>query len=117
MKCICVKSENMDDWYLIQRAEPVGVPGLRRTDYGLSLYIPSRITDCDIEGHASEMVAIADAIDAGESASFRRCEAERVGDGYALMSPRNDERPVTITIEEAHELAKSIRAAVAGETR
>lgn len=113
MECTLRKSEHMGDWYCIVRCEHSGTSGFRMTAYGMSFYSSERVTDCDIEGPAHEMLAIADAIETGSSASFKRCEAEKVDDGYALCSPRNDERSEVITSDEALRLAAEIRRVIA----
>lgn len=110
MKCILVKSENLEDWFLIERAEHDGREWLEPTDYGYSLRASSRLGGADIEGTAEEMLALAAAIEDGKSESFKRCAARRSAYGYLMSSPRNSIEPTLITFYEAKELAADIRA-------
>lgn len=117
MKCELIDCREPDepgaDWWTIERVEHDGrewmapIPG----SLGSMQFMRSaRPSDSCIEGYAAEMIAIADAIQKGESASFKRCAAELVGDHYELYSPRNTQGDHAIlTMEEAHELALDIR--------
>lgn len=109
MKCILIKSDNMDDWYLIERAEHDGRHWMEPTQYGMALRCSSRLGNADIEGTSAEMLVIAQSIELGQSASFKRCAAEHTPDGYAMSSPRNSMEPTLITHAEAKELAADIR--------
>ena len=112
-KLTLVKSEGMGDWYVIEWAEhdQRGWMEMREAEgykYGAWCW-SGRVADADVEGHASEMAAIADAIKSGGSASFRRCEAMRLQDGsYALSSPRNSQTPGVITAQQATHLTAEI---------
>lgn len=112
MKCIVKKSEWLDDWYVIERAEHDGRQWFDPCEGGMIFRTSSRLTGADIEGTAAEMLAIATAIETGESFCAKRCQSARMDTGYAMMSPRNDERATIITFEEATELAADIRAKV-----
>lgn len=112
MKCTVNKSDNMGDWWTIDRAEHDGRHWMERTEYGMALMCSSRLGNADIEGTAAEMLAIAAAIERGESESFRRCAAKHTADGYLMSSPRNSLEPTLITHDEAKELAADIRAKV-----
>lgn len=70
-----------------------------------------RLSSASVEGTAEEMLAIAKAIETGESVSFGRCAAERVNDGYEFYSPRNSAMGTEglVSTEEALELAADIR--------
>lgn len=107
------KSESLDDWWLIERKDHDGRVRFEPTDYGATLRASSRITNADIEGTAAEMLAIADAIESGASAGFRRCSAGRRSDGaYELQSPRNSTYAAVIPLESAQRLAQVIRSKV-----
>ena len=113
IRCIAVKSDVMDDWWVIERAEHDGRGWLEPTEYGgMSFQCSSRISDADIEGYGVEMLAIADAIEKGERASFKRCAVAPVEGGFKLWSPRNSQRPGVITKERAIDLAADIRKKV-----
>jgi hypothetical protein len=108
----CVRSENLDDWYLIERAEHDGTTELRRVGYGFALWTSARISDADVEGTGAEMLALADAIDAGEDESFSRCSVEFADGGVLFDSPRNSQQPARVSVASAKALAAKIRAAV-----
>lgn len=86
----------MDDWYVIER------------EHG------GRICGADIEGTAEEMLAIADAIECGESFASKRCAVSRPVDGAVEMhSPRNSIKPARVTLTAAKALAVEIRRVIA----
>lgn len=111
---LTVVAGGMDDWWLIERAEHDGTSGLERIEGGgLALWCASRITNADVEGFGSEMLALADAIERGAGASFKRCAAITREDGrVALSSPRNSIYSAIVPRERALELAAKIRATV-----
>ncbi len=111
---VCVKSDNLPDWYTIERAEHENKHWMEPTEYGAKLMYSGRISDACVEGTSEEMLAIAAAIKNGTSVDFRRCAADRVDNGYLLHSPRNSQEPGLITFEEADALAESITKTVAG---
>lgn len=92
MKCILFKSYVLDDWYVVN----------------------PRPSDADVEGDAEEMRAIAAAIETGAAERFRRCAVAPVDGGYELWSPRNSTWRGRITLDEANDLAASIRSVLAG---
>ena len=108
MNAVCVKSDSLEDWYTIERAEHDGKFEMRPTEYGASLYYAGRICDADVEGTSEEMLTIAKAIRDDTSVSFRRCAAIRVIEGYELCSPRNSQESALLTEAEADALADSI---------
>lgn len=115
MKVVLVRSENLTNWWLIERAEHDGREWMEMRGANVMAFMRSaRVSDADVEGDATEMLAIADAIQRGESVYFRRCAAERTPNGYLLSSPRNSTRAELITFEEASALALDIRAKLAG---
>lgn len=102
MKIKLVKSDWLDDWYTIERAEHVGRVWIEPGDDGVCHFMDSgRISDACVEGTASEMIEIAKAIKANHSASFKRC-AVRVGEKFAYFySPRNSQRDAEVPLEDA----------------
>lgn len=121
---ICRFCDWMEDWFVIDRRDHDHTRWYERTEYGVAVMCSSRISDADIEGTGAEMLAIADAITARSSESFRRCECIHVDGGFELSSPRNSSFAVFVPYTVADMLALDIRAAVAdpqlhagGETR
>lgn len=108
MDAILVKSDSLDDWYLIERAQHDGRLWMERTEHGHRLMSSARICDADVEGTSDEMIAIALAIRERRSVSFRRCAARLVDDSYELCSPRNSQESARLTLGEADMLAESI---------
>lgn len=109
------KSDSLDDWYVIEWAEHENRGWIERTEYGGAFRWSGRVSDADVEGTANEMRAIADAIEAGRSESFRRCAAHVCERGYQLSSPRNSQREALISHEQARHLASEIRRVLAQE--
>lgn len=94
---LTLRDGSMDDWYVIER------------EHG------GRICGADIEGTAEEMLAIADAIECGESFAAKRCAVSRPIDGAVeMMSPRNSIKPARVTLADAKALAAEIRRVLAG---
>jgi hypothetical protein len=113
MHCVLVKSDEIEDWWIIERKEHDSKQWLAPMgDGGMQLMCSSRPCDADIEGTSAEMLAIAKAINKGQNASFKRCAAVRMVDidgfHYRLCSPRNSRETARLTIEEAEELAADI---------
>ncbi len=111
---ICMKSDSLDDWYVIEKKEHENKGWMEPTEYGAAFRWSGRISDADVEGTGEEMLAIAAAIKQRKSISFYRCAAEVVTDGYNLSSPRNSQEPGFISFSEADALAESITTIVAG---
>ena len=116
MRLALRKSDALDDWYVIERAdhdgrewmEPFKAGGVA----GAALHCSSRIEpSTDVEGPAAEMRAIAAAIRAGGSIEFRRC-AVRMGRVVEFWSPRNSREPGIVPLADARELAAEIEAAL-----
>jgi hypothetical protein len=110
MKLTVRKSDFTDDWYVIEKAEHDGrvwmepIPG-----GGFALQTSSRFSDADVEGEASAMLAIADAIEKRTETSFTRCAVAVNGDTAEFWSPRNSTKHGFTSITEADELASLIR--------
>jgi hypothetical protein len=102
------------DWYLIEWAEHAQQHWLERTGPNvLALRWTGRISDADVEGTAAEMLAIAEAIERGESVYFKRCAVSVDGNRYTLSSPRNSQDPGIISRAQASQLVAEIRRVLA----
>lgn len=109
MKIVLNKSDVLDDWYTIIRAEHDGHTWLQPVRGGGFQYMCSeRISDACVEGTAEEMIAIANAIKSRENVEFRRCEVRFEDDGVHFSSPRNSMEDGVTTIEEADEFAEQV---------
>lgn len=110
------KSDILPDWWVIERRAHDGSMRIVHHDdgNGAHLVCSSRLGNADIEGYASEMLAIADAIIERDYVAFRRCAVNCGTDGVRLWSPRNSDPDSTPTVPYARalELAKEIRAKV-----
>lgn len=108
-----VKSDGLPDWFTIEWAvhDHRGWVEEIHDEFGgyLSWCYSGRPADADIEGTSAEMRAIAEAIEKGESAEFRRCAAIKTDQGYQLYSPRNSRTPYEASQEQAAHLAEEIR--------
>ena len=111
MKLTCVKSENIGDWYTIEKAEHEHRTWLEPMGHNaMALRCSSRISDADVEGTREEMLGIADAIEKRElSESGYRCAVDARTERVQFWSPRNSVRPGVVSLEEADELAAQIR--------
>ena len=109
MKIVMKKSEWLDDWYLIVKAEHDGQEWFMRTaSNSLRLMCSERISDACVEGDEHEMLGIAQAIKLRERRSFGRCAVAFLSDGVHFWSPRNSMEDGVVTVEEADELADQI---------
>lgn len=109
MKLICRKSEWMDDWYVIERAEHDGKEWLEQTGKnGFSFQTSSRFSDADVEGNAKEMLAIAKAIREKGRISFKRCSVKADAEPVLFCSPRNSQEDGECRYQEAVQLAEQI---------
>lgn len=116
MELMIVKSDVMDDWYLIERAEHDGREWFEEVGPNTSaLRCSSRFSDADVEGQACEMLAIATAIEMRDKVSFKRCAVDARAEPVTFWSPRNSEKPGDVSYEEASTLATKIRALLAQE--
>lgn len=109
-----VKSDGLPDWFVIEWAEHDGREWFEKTsEYRSSFRRSARVSDSDVEGTSSEMIAIAIAIENGESIYFHRCAAVHVEGSYLLSSPRNTQYEQVITMSQAKHLANEIRRVIA----
>lgn len=109
MELTIVKSSNLDDWYIIERAEHDGRMWFEQTGpHSSALRCSSRFSDADVEGHASEMMAIALAIIERGEVSFRRCSVDARREPVRFRSPRNSNEDGEVTLAEADRLATKI---------
>ena len=110
MKLTIRKSDNLADWYLIERAEHDGRTWLERVEGGLAMRASARFSDADVEGTAEEMRDVADAIQRGTYAEHVRCAVDARGDLVLFHSPRNSQTRGIVDHVEAVALAVEIRA-------
>lgn len=108
------KSDMLDDWYLIERRNHDGRTWSEQTEYGSRYQSSARISDADVEGRAREMLGIATAIEERSTFKAKRCAVWFEGDRACFSSPRNSQRPGTVTLEDADNLAKEIREKLEG---
>lgn len=102
--------ECIDDWYIIEKAEHDGREWLEPFPGGASLMLSSRISDADIEGTGSQMLALAKAVLAGRAFHAKRCAAEPVENRWELWSPRNSQERGSVPDAVARRLAEKIVA-------
>lgn len=112
MKIVLSKSEHMDDWYAIVRAEHDGREWMEETKPNCSRFMMSeRLSpEACIEGPAEHMIALARAIQKRGSVSFKRCEVHFEADGAHFSSPKNSERDAVVPVEHADEFAAQVLA-------
>ncbi len=113
MKLTIKKSDWLDDWYVIERAEHDGcewfeVTGPNSSSFNLS----SRFSDACVEGTLAEMESIAAAIRGRTHESFRRCAVDATSSPVAFWSPRNSQVNGEVKREEAEDLAGQIEDVV-----
>lgn len=109
MKLTLRKSEWLDNWYVIERAEHDGREWLEPDGPNVMHFRKSsRIGNADIEGTAEEMREIARAIKSKTSASFKRCAAVYTTAGVRMSSPRNSIGATLVPHEDAIALAEEI---------
>lgn len=95
MRLTIVKSEWMEDWYLIERAEHNGREWIEVTSPHSSAFRrPARISDADVEGTASQMIDIGKAIEDRHNHSHKRCAVE-FRDGSADREAEAHNRRIT----------------------
>lgn len=106
------KSDDIDDWYVIERAEHDGRQWLEKTEYGYSFMTSARIGNADVEGTRDEMLAIAKAVEDRTDFHAGRCAVEfDSGAGqFQFSSPRNSIHADAHTTAVADALAAEIRA-------
>lgn len=104
------RSEFVQDWYVVVRTHHDGKtwlePAVHEGVPYLSLKTSERLSDADIEGTREEMIALMTAILDGKEASFKRCGAEPVDDGWLLGSPRNSTEWAFVSTENARKAAQ-----------
>ncbi|MEY5098407.1 MAG: hypothetical protein RJA36_1126 [Pseudomonadota bacterium] len=112
MKIILKKSDHLDDWYTIVRAEHDGREWLERIGPSASRFMCSeRLSpEACIEGTAEEMIELAEAIKARGAASFKRCAVRVDGENAYFCSPKNSERDAVVPLANADEFAAQVFA-------
>lgn len=114
-KLTLTKSDSLDDWYLIERAEHDGRVWLEQHEDYSAFQCGSRISDADVEGYGDEMLAIALAIRQRGRVSFKRCAVRVDGERVFFRSPRNSQREGETSLEEADALAELIERTLKSE--
>jgi hypothetical protein len=108
------KSEWLDDWYIIERAEHDGREWTEPMGgNGFALRTSARFSDADVEGAAVEMLGIAAAIERRGEEGFKRCAVSVDGDKASFWSPRNSQTEGVVSLAAADALAAEIRAKLA----
>jgi hypothetical protein len=112
MKIRLHRSEHLDDWFTLVRAEHDGRAWFEPTSPNSSRFMSSeRLSpEACIEGDSHEMRAVADAIQRRESVFFKRIAVHFESDGAHFCSPKNSEHDAIVTLEEADDLAAQIVA-------
>jgi len=110
MRLTIRKAEEIDNWYVIERAEHDGRGWFEPTEYGSRWMTSARFSDADVEGPAEEMLGIAAAIRRRGHAEFRRCSVFIEGERAVFDSPRNSTASGECTLAEADDLATQIEA-------
>jgi len=114
MKLTLKQSDNLADWYLIERAEHNHTAWFVPIEGGMAFQHSGRISDADVEGTAAEMLAIADAIMARkENCDAYRCAVDASVEPVRFWSPRNSQEVGKCSLMEADELAAEIRRVLA----
>jgi len=116
MKLALSKSEYMDDWYAIVKAQPIVREWMERTTPNCYRFMASeRLSpEACIEGTAEQMLALARAIQLREAVSFKRCAVHFEADGVHFSSPKNSERDAVVSVEDADEFAAHVLAKLRG---
>ena len=109
---LTLRGDDGHDWYVIERRDHDGRRWMEREGPSVvALHTSARFSqNADVEGNASEMLAIADAIETRGEFSAKRCAVWFDGDRALFESPRNSETPGVVTVADADELAAQIRA-------
>lgn len=106
MKIILQKSDCIEDWYTIERAQHDGRQWLEPTGTNSMRFMDSaRISDACVEGSAAEMIELARAIKARGAASFKRCAVRVNGELAHFRSPRNSTSEAEIPLADADDFA------------
>lgn len=115
MKIKLKKSECLDNWFMIVRAEHDGREWWERVESGCERFMTSeRLSpEACIEGTAEHMIGIATAIKERSMESFKRCEVRIEGDAAYFRSPKNSDGDVVVPLESADDLAAQILAELA----
>lgn len=110
MKIKLEKSDWMDDWYTIVRAEHDGRDWMEQLGPNSARYMCSeRLSpEACIEGTADEMLAIAVAIKCRGSVRFKRCSVRVEGNVAYFCSPKNSEHDAAIPLAEAHQFSEQV---------
>lgn len=109
IRMVIVKSDWMEDWWVLEREEHDGREWFERVGPNASaLRMSSRIGNADIEGTTREWKGIAAAIRARGSDHNKRCAVSCEPEGVYLSSPRNSIEPTLVDYVSADLLADRI---------
>lgn len=114
MKILLNKVEDMDDWYTIIRAEHEGKEWIEKISEYHSVYRNSERLDdkgqASIEGCGEHIVGVAIAIKNKSAVIFKRIAVaySAINYGFYFWSPKNSERKVLISVEDAEDLMRQI---------
>ena len=103
--------EGMTDWFVVDRTNHNNDEWMEPDDErSRSLILSSRISDADIEGSKSEMIALAQAILNGKEFSAKRCavSSSTEVDRVMMWSPRNSQVKAAVLKKPALDLANNI---------
>lgn len=114
-RIILVKSDCIEDWYMIEKAEHEHRTWWEDTGpNSVKMCDSARISDACVEGTGAEMLGIARGIKSRTRTEFKRCAVEfyyPISDEgpYAhFWSPRNSREEGVVSLAEADELADQI---------
>ncbi len=111
MKIVLQKSDWLEDWYTVERAQHESRQWLQPMGQnGFQFMYSGRISDACVEGTAEEMVALAQAIKARHWATFGRCAVRVEGERAYFSSPRNSTRDGEVPLTDADEFADQVLA-------
>lgn len=110
MRLTIRKAEEIDNWYVIERAEHDGRGWFENGQHSTRYMTSARFSDADVEGPGADMLDVAAAIRRRGTASCRRCAVRIDGDRVFFASPRNSSTEGECTLAEADDLATQIEA-------
>lgn len=104
---VAKRSEDMGDWFTIEKAEHDGRQWLQPSGHGVMRFMLScRISDACVEGTWSEMRALMEAIRGRGEESFKRCAVRVEGDSAFFWSPRNSTVQAEVSLAAADAMAE-----------
>ena len=100
-----------DDWYTVIRVEHDGREWVENPDKNSSRFMCSeRLSpEACIEGTTLEMIEVASAIKRRSSLKFKRIAIAWTGSDFLFWSPKNSEKKVSISTEDADSFANEVQ--------